>query len=278
MHEDRDVSEPMDDAEFEAYIDRRSRLSHRYRDLTVESPPKELDEAVLSLARAAHSLTRPENPEREVYLGWMAPVAFAATVVLVFSVVLQIVIRPQLVENSGGETDRRSAPASAAAERFASERQESASPSAHANARVPSDPIEHRVASDTVSTPPAITAVDDAKDAAPRPPRRADSLARLDARTMLRPEAKLVGESEAATEPLASAASAAGNLATGERTSVAAPKADTGDDKRDPKAWLAEIERLRQSGQITAADEQMKRFFAQYPDYFRTHSPPSDAR
>ncbi|MGH8263680.1 MAG: hypothetical protein ACRET4_09385, partial [Steroidobacteraceae bacterium] len=88
------MNDPMNDAEFEAYIARRSRLSRRYKDLSADFPPKELDEAVLGRARSALALDRKEEPEREVYIRWMAPVAFAATVVLVFTVVLQIVIRP----------------------------------------------------------------------------------------------------------------------------------------------------------------------------------------
>ncbi len=231
------MNNPMEDAEFEAYIRRRASLSRRYRNLALESPPPELDAAVMSLAREAHTLKRPEG--REVYVGWMAPVAFAATVVLVFTVVLQVVIRPhpyatvatgeQPSNNVADSQLSRQQPPVAAAPRPAV-RPESAASGALGEQR-----------SGTVLESVAVTA----------------------ARTQATTSQSLDANSEVSRYSPAAL----------EKRAMADSEAST-----EPKAWLARIDELRRSGRSAAADRQMKLFLAKYPDYFRTHTPPPDSR
>jgi hypothetical protein len=246
------VNDPKEEAEFQAYVGRRSRLSLQYRDLMHESPPKELDDAVLSLARAAHSLKRPEG--REVYIGWMAPLAFAATVVLVFTVVLQVVIRPQMIPSGADESDgqRKSALAPAAPTTPAALKSEAA-PSTKELRDEQVAPDRRITAGNATASESAVRALEEVKVAAPRPavPPRTNS------------------PKEAA---------AAGVLASRERMAVSAPSADTGNVRLDPNAWLAQIEELRKNGQAAEADEQMKLFLVRYPDYFRTHPLPAHTR
>jgi cytoskeletal protein RodZ len=248
------VNDPKEEAEFEAYVSRRSRLSLRYRDLSHESPPKELDDAVLSLARAAHSLKRQGG--REVYIRWMAPLAFAATVVLVFTVVLQIVIRPQMIPSGANESDgqRSSALAPASPTTPAALKSEPA-PSTKELRDDQVGPDRRITAGNTVASKSALMALEEVKAAAPRPavPPRTSS-------------------------PTEAPAAAAGVLASRERMAASAPRADTGDVKLDPNAWFAQIEELRKNGQAAAADEQMKLFLVRYPDYFRTHPLPDNTR
>jgi len=266
----------MDDAEFEAYIGRRSRLSRHYQDLQAELPPKELDDAILSRARSAHSLKRAQLPDREFYIGWMAPVAFAATVVLVFTVVLQIVIRPQI--NARVEKD--------------AEPHAAVQPSAETNPARPSNAIadnvpagkfearpmiERPTVSEPTSEAPASVALDRAKAAAPQPAQATRSDEPVPA-AQLPAEAQLeTKKSEVAVPAPAVAAPARGALSMGQSSNYA-PAVDADKLQRDPKAWLAAIERLRAGGQTAAADQQMKLFLAKYPDYFRTHPLPGDAR
>jgi hypothetical protein len=267
----------MEDAEFEEYIGRRSRLSNRYHELRVESPPKELDEAVLSLARSGQGLKRPRAPGREVYIAWIAPVAFAATIVLVFTVVLQIVIRPQPPTRSERDADRTPGlQAEAKAELASQER-------ALASAQRPADKleeaaVEHRVASNTDSAAPALSVLDRARLAAPSPAESvtADTRAAL-AKSQASPT-RIFGESGVAAQQPAAATPAAGTLSAAQGGS-AYGRLDAADGKaRDPKLWLAEIERLRKDGRTTAADEQMMLFLEKYPNYFSSQPPPPDTR
>jgi len=69
------MTEP-DDRELEQYLKGDSRLSRRYREVSGESAPPELDEAVLARARA-ELRRRPQGVNR-----WLTPVALAASVVL----------------------------------------------------------------------------------------------------------------------------------------------------------------------------------------------------
>lgn len=268
------MNRPMEDAEFEAYIGRRSRLSRRYRELTAESPPKELDDAVLSLARSGQSLKRAEAPQREAYIGWMAPVAFAATIILVFTVVLQIVIRPQLAPQKEKDADRQQAPAAAVTARAASDQPRPASTRLLVEKLEQPDAAENPIADNSGSAPRSVTAEDNLKFAAPRPaePATAETPVALAKRQAT--ESKPTRESETAAVQPAAAAPAFGTLSASQG-GAAYRRLDV--KTRDPKLWLAQIERLRKEGQIAAADEQMKLFMEKFPDYFN-NQPPPDSR
>jgi len=269
----------MNDAEFEAYIARRSRLSREYKDLSADFPPKELDEAVLGRARSALALDRKETPEREVYIRWMAPVAFAATVVLVFTVVLQIVIRPAgapppLADESAGPSSVTS-PAAATPDhspKLASE-----------SGRI--DKLEAPV-------PAARKSVNAAPAAPPEPSvreRERDEVAGLAEKksnvSQTRELAKDAAESRAAERTVEANESAAQVTVTGSRQASGAAQAASPmarpvleDERRDPAVWLAAIEKMRKDGQAAAADAEMKLFLEKNPDYFRTHPLPEGTR
>jgi cytoskeletal protein RodZ len=264
----------MDDAEFEAYIGRRSRLSRHYRDLQAELPPKELDDAVLLRARSAHNLKRAELPEREVYVGWMAPVAFAATVVLVFTVVLQIVIRPQLHARLESDAERQAAVQPSVEPNPARQSIAVADNVPAAKFEAPAT-VERRIVGAVTSEAPAPATLDRAKAAASQPAsatRVEEPVLAAQSPAETQPDAK---ESEVAVP--APAARASGTLSMIQSSHHAAA-VDADKLQRDPKAWLAAIERLRASGKVAAADQQMKLFLAKYPDYLRTHPLPDDAR
>ena len=272
------MNDPTENAEFEAYIGRRSRVSDRYRDLTAESPPQELDDAVLSLARAAQSLKRPQPEEREVYIGWMAPVAFAATVMLVFTVVLQIVIRPQIVPPGEGDAARYAPPASASAESAASGRITTRSDQAYSEKLRERPRIEHR---DTKSGGTAAYTATELKVAKVETARPASVESNLSAPVLL-PQSAI--EDRPAREPAIAAdspvpaAPAAGLPNSAPSKSEYARRDATDEAHRDPRVWLAEIELLRRNGHAAAADQQLKLFLEKYPAYFDAHSPPPESR
>jgi hypothetical protein len=231
------VNQQNEDVEFEAYLRRRSRLSHRYRELGRETPPGDLDDAVLSMAREAQGIRKPKTEDR--YLQWTAPVAFAATVVLVFTVVLQVIVRPEFapahLAGRVAEVGKSPAPSEQSTEQMAGERLPGP-PAGGSSIAIP-------IAADELREPPQ-----ERKELAAR-------------------------KSENLGAVLAARPAAASSAAPGASAADASPPAPA----RDPKAWLKEIERLRRSGQIEAAAEQMRLFRKQFPDYFRTHHPPASA-
>ena len=268
------MNNPMDEAEFEAYIRRRSSLSRSYQNLVLESPPRELDEAVMSLAREAHTLKRPQR--REVYMGWMAPVAFAATVVLVFTVALQIVIRPHL-DSTLADSER---PLSNIVDSHGSREQPAAASAPAAPVSDKTSATEHQVVASPAGALSSEMALEEANAAAPRPGLRAEA---EKSGSIREPTADSGRESVTTTgsradaigRPVVDVQSEVGRTGPAllNRTAIA-----TSAPTKEPKAWLARIERLRRDGQAAAADEQMKEFFTTYPDYFRTHTPPPDTR
>jgi hypothetical protein len=197
-------------------------------------------------------------------------------VVLVFTVVLQVVIRPENYARIASDADRH-ASAQPSAE---------PAPARQANAATDREPagkfeapttIERRVKDQVPSEPPASLALDRAKAAAPQPAPATqveEPVIVAQSPAQSRSEEKA---HEAVAPPPAAAARVSGALSVAQSSNYA-PAVDAEKLQSDPKAWLAAIERLRKSGQAAAADRQMKLFLAKYPDYFRTHSLPDDAR
>ena len=255
-----------EDAEFEAYLRRRSRLSHRYRELGREAPPGELDNAVLSMAREAQRIREPQAPES--YMEWMAPVAFAATVVLVFSVVIQIVVRPQLVPATpvapANEAMRSPQSVAPPVSELASTR---TTEPAIRNARVQSSSAP-RATTTNVASPTQVATL-----AAPVAAEQAPIASDETQMPVAVHEQVAARKSPGTVAPIAARPAAAFAGASG----AAAADGHPSTAPRDAKTWLAEIERLRRSGQTAAAAEQLKLFRKQFPDYFSTHRSPASA-
>ena len=226
------MNQHSEDSEFDLYIGRSSRLSEQYRELGSESPPGDLDAAVLSMARAADQLRK--APVSESYIGWMAPVAFAATVILVFSVVLQIVMR---TESAPAPQPATSATAIQEHRPLAARRTEFAK--AEATGSV--------AAKSTASVREQARGAPTAERAVPAPVNY--------------------------EEGVGSQAVAASSVPNGTAADARSPA-----ERRDPRTWLAEIERLRSNGQTAAAAEQMRLFRKEFPDYPQTARPTADER
>jgi negative regulator of sigma E activity len=84
------MSEPNDRA-FEDYLEGKSAVSARYRELSTDDVPPEIDAAVMARARAAIA-SRASNssrlPKMSAWRRWRAPLAVAASAVLVVSILL----------------------------------------------------------------------------------------------------------------------------------------------------------------------------------------------
>src|SRR5690606_11799804 len=90
------MSDPIDEQGLEEYLQGRTLLSRRYRELGGEEVPAQLDQSVLRQARDAleRSAVQPGLPapgatRSRRWLRWSAPVGLAAAAVLALSVVLQ---------------------------------------------------------------------------------------------------------------------------------------------------------------------------------------------
>jgi len=81
------VSDPIDIRALDEYLKGGSDISQRYRELGREGVPPELDRRVLEEARAA--VASGGTTRSRSWLRWSAPVALAASVVLVVTVVLE---------------------------------------------------------------------------------------------------------------------------------------------------------------------------------------------
>ncbi len=84
---------PEYDAELEAFLKRRSPMHRRLSDIDHAEPPLELDRVVLNRAREAI-----EAPGQQLFRSslWALPVGLAATILVAFTVVLNI-------DHSGGK-------------------------------------------------------------------------------------------------------------------------------------------------------------------------------
>jgi hypothetical protein len=93
---------PPDD--LEEYLRGDSALSRQYRDESAPAPPHALDRRVLKFFREAHAPHAPHAPHagsrtRRAGAPCLAPLAFAASVLLSVALVLAIVFGPQTVKH-----------------------------------------------------------------------------------------------------------------------------------------------------------------------------------
>ena len=79
------------DAEFEAYLRRRVRLDRRFRAFDRLEPPAELDRIIIRQAREAIQV--PANAPAFRTPKWAAPMALAATLLVSFSLLLDVGLR-----------------------------------------------------------------------------------------------------------------------------------------------------------------------------------------
>jgi hypothetical protein len=108
------VSDPINDKELDEYLAGGSAVSRRYRELGADDVPAELDRLVVQRARA--EVARPSRAQR--WRRWSVPVALAASVVLVVTILIEPAMREQsVVPTEPPSAFTRTAPAAAESER-----------------------------------------------------------------------------------------------------------------------------------------------------------------
>lgn len=83
------MSEPIDDKAFEEYLGRESQLSKRYRALGSDEVPAQLDGLILAQAREAVAARPASSRKKPAWMRWTPPLALAASMVLVISIVIE---------------------------------------------------------------------------------------------------------------------------------------------------------------------------------------------
>lgn len=105
------MSEPIDDKAFEEYLSRESQLSKRYRALGADEVPAELDGLVLAQARQAVAAKPSSGRKKPAWMRWTPPLALAASMVLVISIVIESGTRHEVAMRDMAATMPQSAPA-----------------------------------------------------------------------------------------------------------------------------------------------------------------------
>lgn len=109
------MSEPIDDKAFEEYLGRESALSKRYRALDADEVPAQLDGVILARAREAVAAKPASSRRKPAWMRWTPPLALAASMVLVISIVIESGTQHEVTLRDRVMTMPQSAPAQEAA-------------------------------------------------------------------------------------------------------------------------------------------------------------------
>jgi hypothetical protein len=231
------------DDEFDDFLRRRRPLFGSNDQL---EPPAELDRIVLRQAREAIEAERPQRHFRAPT--WGMPVALAATLVLAFTIILRVGLPTKETpsEVTVQNVSRKVEYPVPAPDAMAPETQ------AQRAAAAPAAPAAPAIVAEAEARPESPVVVDlstaeTEKAAAARFDKVADA-----ARNRAPPEFVSAEEANRYSEPAAG---------------VSASAAATPAWRRDPKTWLAEIERLREAGDVARADAELAEYKRQQRAY-----------
>jgi len=284
-----------DEQQLDEYLKGDSSVSRHYRQLPGAEVPASLDRLVLRQAEDAV-----KRPSRPAWMRWTAPLAVAASAVLVVSIVIEtglkdeVMVTAPVAQNSietrvvEESADVPPAPQVAAPPPAAVAHAPAEQPQATAQDRSAAAPVAPAFAPEKreVARQPV------AKDAAgpvPREQARKAAEQRDNDALMARAERQKAALEAAAREQQLSAAAQAAradeNEVAGVRDTVEAPESkavlsfsrpisavpgNTATIQRkytDPEAWLQEIRQLRADNKQDEADREWRRFLTAYPDY-----------
>lgn len=297
------MSDPTDIKALDEYLKGDSDVSQRYRELGRDEVPPELDSRVLAEARAA---VADEGTKRSrSWLRWSAPVALAASVVLVVTVVLERGVQDETVLLPQSAANVQQVRSEAARDDKANEAAQAKMAAEVRGQRgfVPVVPVEPTLAMDAPVPPPPKPAVVDVRQfrelAAP-PEVKVEQQAGQAAAV---PEAPAVAPPAQAPEPMAARKSAERSEAeadssadvqeeaavSGSRTRRATgrnagprdtisrsssslagasrPATEESAERSDPQAWLEDIRDMRRAGKTAEADREWERFREAFPDF-----------
>jgi hypothetical protein len=293
MSEPTDKDLP-DEQQLDEYLQGGSSVSQQYRQLRSADVPAELDRLVLRQAQDAVKLTRPAKSR--TWMRWSAPLAVAASAVLVVAIVIESGVQDEVMLSSK--------PASAPAPTLEAKRKSEAadsdlSESAAVEMRMPS-PSEQTPAIPPRDVAPAYADAPEApvSAAAPPPPPEMDRPSREEPRRERRvapppqaapmrspPETVVVNAQAFKQAQHALAANSAspsmaeqhaGPRDTVPQTTAISTTADAVAEREqaeelqqysDPELWLRDIRQLRKDDKQADADREWRRFREAFPAY-----------
>jgi resuscitation-promoting factor RpfA len=240
---------PEYDAELEAFLKRRSMMHRRLSDIDDAEPSVELDRLVLNRAREAI-----ETPAQPLYRTsrWALPIGLAATILIAFTVVLNI--------------DHQSAKVASNASPAAAEAAPQAPAPAVARATSASEPEriqQPRLLSDSAARERRDATVEKKTESPVALARRAQ---RPDTE---RAEEREIAGSTADSAPLMASTGAAAShgMVAPPAPATAATPPPAADPHASADAWLREISRLRTAGRTVDADRELAAFREAYPSH-----------
>lgn len=265
------MNEPIDIKALDEYLKGGSEVSQRYRELGRDDVPPELDRRVLEEACAA--VANGGAQRTRSWLRWSAPVALAASVVLVVTVVIE--------NGVPKETAYVVAPASEESKLY----QEPAAPArapAPAEQFVPEAPVARPAAADKRERG-ASTVMEEVKVEAPaRRDQAADAVLSVTAEPQLATQQAIApAAAEAEADSDLSEVTVTGGVRSrratgrtaGPRNTISPAGLSSAETRQSavmsaaPEKWLERIRDLRRTGRIADADLEWQRFREAYPDF-----------
>jgi hypothetical protein len=251
------------DDEFDDFLARRKPVFRRSTEDPFE-PPEELDRIVLRQARDAIERDRPER----LYHGprWGMPVALAATLLLVFTVVLHLGVQneapvPEVtVQTINQQIEYPAAAPQPMGEAPAEVNRENSAAAEAVTPMVDLRAPTSRSRGDLGRAPGGFASEGEGTRYAPAPP--PPPVASAPARADQSPQSGDLRHSTAAAPPVVVSAPP-----PSEAERAVASGSSTPAWRQDAATWLAEIERLRAEGKVAEADAEQAEFKRQHRAY-----------
>lgn len=274
-------TDKIDEQQLDEYLKGDSSVSRQYRQLPGADVPPSLDRLVLRQAEDAV-----KRPSRPAWMRWTAPLAVAASAVLVVSIVIETGVQDEALVSAPVMQEKREVAAEAPIEAKMIEE----------SADVPPPP-KLDVPAPAPAAAPAAVPERAARARQPVAHEAAEQLLRAPTPTAQANSASFVADAERQKQALEEAAreqelSATQRAMRGEQGQVAGPR-DTVEKPEpkavlsysrpisasadsmatlqktyaDPEAWLKDIRQLRKDNKQDEADREWRRFLATFPNY-----------
>lgn len=273
----------LDDQQLDEYLKGDSSVSRQYRQLPSDEIPPSLDRLVLQQAEDAV-----KRPSRPAWVRWTAPLAVAASAVLVVSIVMQTGLRDETTVSSPsaqGSTEAKELKKPAAPMPAAPKAEEAAPPVVYVDLNGPnalhsSPPFVPPPEVDIEVPAPAPAAAEIQQEVAQSEEADKASLAAAESREKsvredLAREEQDAAFAKRATRSEQAQAAGAANAPPAAVLSYSRPISSSAADNvatiqhayTDPEAWLKAIRQLRKDNKQEEADKEWRRFREAFPDY-----------
>jgi hypothetical protein len=250
-----------DDPGLEDYLRRESAVSQRYRELEADDVPPQLDAAVIARARAAIATSEPSK-RKPTWMKWAAPLALAASAVMVVAIVLEVGVQDEVRVQAPQVDSTASEPPPLVYVAPPDVLEEAPRAEMAPVAPAPAPPAESAPAKKSEAR--KVTS-----EVAPADSRVTTDLSRANAPTPQFASSALDsarGNAEVTDVPAAASRSTPITV-TSAPAAAPAPAPTAQVPRLPPEAWLESIRTLRREGKVIEADQQWREFRESYPQF-----------